>query len=109
MTNGMLSISLDPPLIGFTEKGESSGSGKRTRWRNSSPDEIRNLLLALKKISLDQKWPPRDCLLRMCGDFVPDALAKFGLLELGHTQASPSAMTEVGEPVIERDMVSSKV
>jgi hypothetical protein len=98
MIDGMLSISFDPPLIGFLEK--CGPNGKRTRWRNSSLDEIRMLLLDLEKMSSDQKWPPRDCLLRVSGDFLSDSLAKFGLLEPADAEGPVSAMAKVRDRVV---------
>jgi len=77
MIDGTLIVSFDPPSIGFLI--ESASGHKRGRWRHSSMDEIRAFLAELEEISNDQQWPPRECTLRLPGNYPKKTLEKFGL------------------------------
>jgi hypothetical protein len=79
MLDGTLIVTFDPPSIGFLI--ESEFGRKRGRWRHCSMDEIRAFLAELEEISLDQQWPPRECTLRMPGNYPKKTLEKFGLTE----------------------------
>lgn len=88
MVQGTLSVNLEPPYIGL--KAEHA----REIRRSCTVEEIKKILLALKIITPQQHWPPKDCVMRLPGQFPGAVLARFGLLPItfiksnwqGHSQ-----------------------
>jgi hypothetical protein len=59
--------------MGFT----SQKNGEQ--WKNCTVNDVKSLLVELDAIVPQVQWPPRDCFLRISGQFPTKKLAKFGL------------------------------
>jgi len=79
MIEAVLIINLEPPFMGCSPGKDEHP--KTMQWHNCTQEEIRSLLVELKVISLEQKWPPRDCVIRLRGTYPTSVLAKFGLVD----------------------------
>jgi hypothetical protein len=69
MMEGILTINLDPPYISLESEGTQS-------QRTFSLDQIRSILEELGV----QRWPLRDCLIRLQGEFSFESLQRIGLV-----------------------------
>jgi hypothetical protein len=68
MLEGILTINLDPPYICLESEGNQ-------RQRAFSSEQIRCIL---EELGIS-RWPLRDCLIRLKGEFSFEALQKIGL------------------------------
>ncbi|HEY9758753.1 MAG TPA: hypothetical protein V6C97_26535 [Oculatellaceae cyanobacterium] len=77
MIAGILIINLDPPYMGFAPC-EQAVPGES--WCHCNHEQIRNLLLDLNIITINDPWPVRECFLRMPITLPKSTLLKHGLL-----------------------------
>ncbi|HEY9772645.1 MAG TPA: hypothetical protein V6C81_02425 [Planktothrix sp.] len=73
MIKGTLVVNLNPPYIGFTSQQDGE------QWKHCTVNDVKSLLVELDAIFPQVQWPPRDCMIRVQGDFPSQKLAKFGL------------------------------
>lgn len=67
MLEGMLVVNTDPPYIGFYPKlgAETGNTAQSGVWRYCTHEQIKDLLLDLHVISVTDRWPLRECILRL--------------------------------------------
>lgn len=84
MLKGLLVVNLDPPYIGFLPeaRAEASSSSQSDVWCYCTHEQIRDLLLDLHVMSVHDRWPLRECILRLPITWSRANLAKHGLARL---------------------------
>ncbi|HEY9715373.1 MAG TPA: hypothetical protein V6C72_18010 [Chroococcales cyanobacterium] len=66
MVKGTLHINFEPTFIGFAQHDADGDAGSPVKsWRFCTLEEVRSLLVSLNALGANEKWHPREYVLRL--------------------------------------------